>query len=224
MTRTWRTLFSRVGEFNARIEENVGGIRVVQAFANEDHERRSSPATTRATATTKLEAYRMMATSMSLSYFSMRFTQLVVMIAGRLLRAARPVDERRLRQLPAAGRRLLPPGREDQRRPGDLPEGHRRLQPLHRAAGDTSRTSPTRRTRSPSATCAGDIRYENVTFGYAPHRTVLRNINLAIHAGRDGRLRRPVRRGQDDHLLAAAALLRGRRRADHDRRRSTSAT
>ena len=28
-----RTLFGRVGDFNARIEENVGGIRVVQAFA-----------------------------------------------------------------------------------------------------------------------------------------------------------------------------------------------
>ena len=39
MTRTWRALFRRVGEFNARIEENVGGIRVVQAFANEEHER-----------------------------------------------------------------------------------------------------------------------------------------------------------------------------------------
>ena len=39
MTRNWRTLFGRVGEFNARIEENVGGMRVVQAFANEDHER-----------------------------------------------------------------------------------------------------------------------------------------------------------------------------------------
>src|SRR5688500_3864246 len=34
MTRTWRSLFNRVGEFNARIEDNVGGIRVVQAFAN----------------------------------------------------------------------------------------------------------------------------------------------------------------------------------------------
>ncbi len=39
MTRTWQSLFGRVGEFNARIEENVGGMRVVQAFANEDHER-----------------------------------------------------------------------------------------------------------------------------------------------------------------------------------------
>lgn len=39
MTSTWHALYRRVGEFNARIEENVGGIRVVQAFANEDHER-----------------------------------------------------------------------------------------------------------------------------------------------------------------------------------------
>jgi ATP-binding cassette subfamily B protein len=29
MTRNFRALFSRVGEFNARIEENVGGMRVV---------------------------------------------------------------------------------------------------------------------------------------------------------------------------------------------------
>ncbi len=41
MTRTWGALFARVGDFNARIEENVGGMRVVQAFANEDHERRT---------------------------------------------------------------------------------------------------------------------------------------------------------------------------------------
>jgi ATP-binding cassette subfamily B protein len=46
--------YGRVGDFNARIEENVGGMRVVQAFANEDHERGCSPSTTPAIATTKL--------------------------------------------------------------------------------------------------------------------------------------------------------------------------
>lgn len=39
MTRNWQSLYRRVGDFNVRIEENVGGMRVVQAFANEDHER-----------------------------------------------------------------------------------------------------------------------------------------------------------------------------------------
>ncbi len=82
LTRTWGALFGRVGAFNARIEQNVGGIRVVQAFANEDHERALFAADNARYRATKLEAYRLMAASMSLSYLSMRLTQLVVLIAG----------------------------------------------------------------------------------------------------------------------------------------------
>ena len=82
MTRTFRALFGRVGEFNARIEENVGGIRVVQAFANEDHERALFAQDNARYRQTKLEAYRIMAASTSLSYLSMRLTQIIVMIAG----------------------------------------------------------------------------------------------------------------------------------------------
>ena len=43
---------------------------------------------------TKLEAYRIMTASMSLSYFSMRMTQIVGMIAGTLFRHRRPADQR----------------------------------------------------------------------------------------------------------------------------------
>ncbi|MBD9388527.1 ABC transporter ATP-binding protein [Agrobacterium sp. AGB01] len=75
-------LFGRIGEFNARIEENVGGIRVVQAFTNEDHERALFAENNRNYLTTKLEFYRTMAASMSLSYLSMRFVQVIVMVAG----------------------------------------------------------------------------------------------------------------------------------------------
>ncbi len=82
MTRNWQQLFSRVGSFNARIEENVGGIRVVQAFANEDHERRLFDSDNRKYRETKLNAYRIMAATVSLSYLSMRLTQMVVMVAG----------------------------------------------------------------------------------------------------------------------------------------------
>jgi ATP-binding cassette subfamily B protein len=82
MTRTFRTIYRRVAEFNTRIEENVGGIRVVQAFTNEDHERELFAANNRNYLTTKLEAYKAMAASSSLSYLSMRFVQVVVMLAG----------------------------------------------------------------------------------------------------------------------------------------------
>lgn len=39
MTGTFRRLFSDVADFNACIENNVGGIRVVQAFGNEKFEK-----------------------------------------------------------------------------------------------------------------------------------------------------------------------------------------
>ena len=82
MTRNWQALYGRVGDFNARIEENVGGIRVVQAFANEDHERRLFARDNQSYRKTKLEAYRIMAASTSLSYLSMRLIQMTVMVAG----------------------------------------------------------------------------------------------------------------------------------------------
>src|SRR5690625_2630997 len=41
-TRTWRRIFGTVASFNTRIEENVGGIRVVQAFGNEEYEKERS--------------------------------------------------------------------------------------------------------------------------------------------------------------------------------------
>ncbi len=82
MTRTWQASFERVGAFNARIGENVQGIRVVQAFANEAHERRMFAEDNARYRRTKLDAYRIMAASMSLNYLSMRLTQIVVMIGG----------------------------------------------------------------------------------------------------------------------------------------------
>ncbi|MBB6306090.1 ABC transporter ATP-binding protein [Xanthobacter tagetidis] len=82
MTENFRTLFGRVGAFNARIEETVGGIRVVQAFANEDHERALFAADNGSYRQTKLAAYRLMAANTSLSYVGMRLTQLAVMLAG----------------------------------------------------------------------------------------------------------------------------------------------
>ena len=38
MTNTYSEMFDNLGQFNARVEDTVGGIRVVQAFANEAHQ------------------------------------------------------------------------------------------------------------------------------------------------------------------------------------------
>jgi ATP-binding cassette subfamily B protein len=182
MTRTWRRLFARVGEFNARIESNVGGMRVVQAFANENHERALFAEENAQYRDTKLEAYRIMAASMSLSYLSMRLTQLVIMVAGAwfVLNGSltqggfvsflllvnvffRPVEKIN------AMIELYPRGIA----------GFRRYQELMSVEPEI--------VDRPGAIDAGDltgrIRYEHVTFGYTPDRLVLRDIDFEVLPG-----------------------------------------
>jgi ATP-binding cassette, subfamily B, bacterial len=182
MTRNWHALFGRVGAFNARIEENVGGIRVVQAFANEDHERQLFAADNAGYRATKLEAYRVMATSTSLSYFSMRLTQLIVMLAGTwfVLHGAltsgdfvgflllvgvffRPVDKIN------AVIETYPKGLA----------GFRRYQDLLSTAPEIVDGPGAR----PAGPLRGDIRFESVRFGYGPGAPVLDGVDLDIRAG-----------------------------------------
>ncbi len=152
MTQNFRAIFAGIGAFNARVEENIGGMRVVQAFANEAHERRLFARDNEAYRRTKLQGYRLMAASTALTYLSMRATQMIVMVAGTWFVLHGAALARRVRRLPAAGRRVLPPGREDQRRAGNLPEGHRRLPAVLRA--DRHRTGaggPAGRAPGPAA-------------------------------------------------------------------------
>jgi ATP-binding cassette, subfamily B, bacterial len=182
MTATWRALFGRVGAFNARIEENVGGIRVVQAFANEDHERELFAHDNAGYRATKLEAYRLMAASMSLSYLSMRLTQIVVLIAGAYF-----VLQGELTQGGFVGFLLLVgvffrPVEKINAVLETYPKGiagFKRYTELLDVAPDIA--------DAPDAVAVsglrGEIRYEGVTFGYTPHQTVLRDIDLTIYPG-----------------------------------------
>ena len=82
LTANWEAQFDRVGAFNARIEETVGGARVVRAFANEDHERRLFAADNDRYRRAKLDAYRLMATTISINFLGMRLLQVVILLAG----------------------------------------------------------------------------------------------------------------------------------------------
>ena len=182
MTRNWQALYGRVGAFNVRIEENVGGIRVVQAFANEAHERGLFAVDNAKYRATKLEAYRVMAASTSLSYLSMRITQLTVMVAGTwfvlhheltngdfvgfLLLVGvffRPIDKIN------AVIETYPKG----------VAGFRRYQALLDEVPDIA----DRPTAKPVSALKGDIRFSGVAFGYGRGAPVLDGVDLHIRAG-----------------------------------------
>ena len=182
MDRSWRAQFKSVGRFNARIEENVGGARVVQAFANEAHESGLFAAENALYQREKLKAYATMAVSTTLNYLGMRLVQIVVMLAGTvfivhgslsvgdfvafLLLVAvfyRPLDKI------SAMIETYPRGIA----------GFRRYQELLEIAPDVVDAPDA----GEAPALRGDVRFEGVDFGYEPGRPVLRRLNLSIRAG-----------------------------------------
>lgn len=182
MTRNWQAQYGRVGAFNARIEENVGGIRVVKAFANEPHERALFAADNLKYRTTKLEAYRLMAGALSINYLGLRLVQIVVLLGG----AAFVVRG----DLSAGGfvgflllvgvfyRPLEKIGAVIETYPKGI-AGFRRYQALLAQEPDIA----DRPDAIPAPPLRGEIRFEGVRFGYSPDRPVLSGIDLTIRAG-----------------------------------------
>lgn len=182
MTKNMRELFGRVGEFNTRIEENVGGIRVVQAFANEDHEQKLFARDNMRYQQTKLDAYRLMSKSSTLSYMTMRIVQIFVLVAGSYF-----VLQGELTQGGFVGFLMLVsvffrPVEKINAVLETYPKGiagFRRFTELM----DTEPDIQDRPGAVDAGLLRGAIRYESVTFGYEPHRTVLNNISLEVEPG-----------------------------------------
>lgn len=182
MTRTWQEIYGRIGAFNVRLEETIGGIRVVQAYANEGHERKLFAKDNARYRQTKLDAYKVMAASSSLHYMGMRFVQVVIMVIGSayVLSGAmttgsfvgflllvgvffRPLDKI------SAVIETYPRGIAGFRRYLDL-----------LATEPEITDSPNAR---PVETLSGEIAFSNLTFAFMPGRPVLHNISLHVRPG-----------------------------------------
>ncbi|KMO34194.1 multidrug ABC transporter ATP-binding protein [Methylobacterium tarhaniae] len=182
MTQNWQAQYGRVGAFNARIEENVGGIRVVKAFANEAHERRLFAADNERYRATKLEAYKIMAASLSLNYLGMRLVQIVVLLGGAAYVVRGDLSPggfvgflllvgvfyRPLEKISAVVE-TYPKGIA----------GFRRYMALLATAPDIV----DRPGAIPAPPLRGEIRFEGVRFGYGDGRPVLDGVDLAVRAG-----------------------------------------
>ncbi|MDA1770212.1 ABC transporter ATP-binding protein [Bacillus cereus] len=182
MTGTFRRLFSDVADFNACIENNVGGIRVVQAFGNEKFEKEQFAVNNARFRTTKLMAYKIMALNSSISYMLMRLVTLFVLICGTwfVLQGEltyggfigfvlltniffRPIEKIN------AVIESYPKGIAGFKRYVELLE----TEPDIVDAKDAMEVKHVH----------GDIQYNNITFGYENKEPILNDISLNIHAG-----------------------------------------
>ncbi|NGZ74032.1 ABC transporter ATP-binding protein [Saccharibacillus alkalitolerans] len=182
MTRTYGQLFGNVGNFNSRIEDNIGGIRVVQSFANEEHERKLFDVDNQAFRKTKLLAYKTMAGSMSVNYMMMRLISVLVLIFGAwfFIRGEILIGEFVAFQLLAnvffrpiekinAVIESYPKGIAGFRRYLEIMDTEPDIQDAPNAKSVDS--------------LSGEIRFDRVSFGYERERPILDDISLEIHPG-----------------------------------------
>ena len=182
MDRSWQAQFRRIAGFNARIEENVGGVRVVQAFANEEHERALFATENASYQAEKLRAYAAMAVSLALNYLGMRLVQIVVMLAGTafIVRGGLSIGDfvAFLLLVGVFYRPLDKISAVIETYPRGIAGFRRYLEFLAIAPDIADRPDAV-----PAPPLRGDVRYDRVTFGYEPGRPVLRDISLDIRAG-----------------------------------------
>ncbi|MEE7503139.1 ABC transporter ATP-binding protein [Methylobacterium sp. C33D] len=182
MTRNWQAQYGRVGAFNARIEENVGGMRVVQAFANEPHERALFALDNARYRDTKLEAYRLMAAGLSINYLGLRLVQIAVLLGGAAFVVRGDLTPGGfvgfLLLVGVFYRPLEKIGAVVETYPKGV-AGFRRYQELLATAPDITDRPDARAVGA----LRGDIRFEGVGFGYGPGRPVFTGLDLAVAAG-----------------------------------------
>jgi len=182
MTRNWQAQYGRVGAFNARIEENVGGMRVVQAFANEPHERALFARDNARYRDTKLEAYRLMAAGLSINYLGLRLVQIAVLLGGAAFVVRGDLTPGGfvgfLLLVGVFYRPLEKIGAVVETYPKGV-AGFRRYQELLATEPDITDRPDARAVES----LRGDIRFEGVGFGYGPGRPVFTGLDLAVAAG-----------------------------------------
>lgn len=182
MSRAARQMFEDLADFNARVEDNISGIRVVQAFANEEHEKKLFATNNQRFRQTKVLSYKIMAWNLSLSYVLTRLVSLFVLLCGSwfvfqgeltngefigfLLLSAilfRPIDKIN------AVIETYPKGIA----------GFKRFVEIMDTAPDVTDTPGAVEV----ASLSGEICYRDVSFSYEPQRPILQNINLTICPG-----------------------------------------
>lgn len=182
MNAAWKNMYSDIADVNARVEDSVAGIRVVQSFTNEEFEIERFTKNNRKFRRAKLAAYKVMSFSSSGMYMSTRLMILVVLVYGAWLNFTgslsygamvgfvlyvnvlfKPIDKI------SAILELYPKGMAGFKRFTELMDQHPDVVDRPDAVD--------------VAHLKGDIAFRDVTFSYDEHKPVLKGIDLDIHHG-----------------------------------------
>ncbi|MFD0694007.1 ABC transporter ATP-binding protein [Paenibacillus sp. GCM10027628] len=184
MTKTFRRMMADLADINARVEDNIGGIRVVQAFANEAYEKKLFAENNGRFRLTKLLSYKIMAWNVSLSYILMRLVTVFVLICGTWFVIQHEITYGQFIAFVLLTNVFLGPIQKINTVIESYPKGIAGFKRYVEVIDTEPEVSD-----APDAITieklAGEIRFQNVSFGYGGEEDarVLSGITLAIHAG-----------------------------------------
>lgn len=182
MSRAFKKMFADIADFNARVENNVSGMRVVQAFSNEAHEIAQFAVNNGRFRQTKLLAYRIMAWNSSISFILMRFVSLFVLLCGTWFVIQDRMSYGEFIAFVMLSNVFLGPIKQINSVIETYPKGiagFRRYMELLGTAPDVADAPGAR----PVSGLKGDISFRGVSFGYEGKGDVLREMDLEIRAG-----------------------------------------
>ncbi len=182
MTKAFHRLYGDMADFNARVEDNVGGMRVIQAFANESFEKERFAENNLRFRLTKLLSYKIMAQNASVSYILMRLVILFVLICGSWFVIEGSLSYGEFVAFLLLTNVFFRPLEKINAIIESYPKGiagFKRYIEIMDTAPDIADAPDAVKVEA----LAGDIEYKGVSFGYEHEANVLQKIDLQIRAG-----------------------------------------
>ncbi|EAD0597801.1 ABC transporter ATP-binding protein [Listeria monocytogenes] len=182
MTKVTTGIFKDLGNFNAGVENAISGVRVVQAFANEPHEKGRFRVLNQAYRQSKLMFYKVMGLSFSFNYFLMRLISLFALLFGAYFTINGEISYGEFVGFILLTNVFIRPIEKINNVIESYPKGFAGFKRFLEVM-DTEPAIQDEKDAKPAKSFRGDIAYNHVSFEYSDGKNVLNHINLSIKAG-----------------------------------------
>lgn len=182
MNEAWRNMYGKIADVNGRVEDSVSGARVVQSFTNEEFEINRFKNDNGKFRMAKLVAYKVMAATHSSIYMMTRLLTLIVLVYGAWLNYQNELTYGELVSFVLFLNVLIKPIDKISALLELYPKGMAGFGRF-RSLIDQEPDILDRKGAKPVSGLTGDIRFNNVHFGYDEHKKVLTGIDLTLKAG-----------------------------------------
>lgn len=182
MNSAFSKMYGDIADYNARVENNVSGMRVVQAFANEPYEIEKFRQSNEQFRMTKLITYKVMAWHSSISFIMLKFVSLFVIVCGAWFVINDSMKYGDFMAFVLLSNVFLGPIRTINSMIETIPKGlagFRRYEELLETESDVKESPEARE----PGNLQGEIVYRNVSFGYESDKRTIDKLNMNIRAG-----------------------------------------